>query len=330
VVSLLPSLTWHMDEPTADPALIAAYLVCREARKQAIVLLSGVGGDELFAGYRKYAAYAWAKAYRRVPTFVRSAAERAMLAMPSLRGTSMKGPVRLAKKMARSAALNPVAAFIRNCTYLDAQQKADLYAPEFQHLAHHNPAAQHLAAFDRVQPADFLNQMLYLDTKIFMTTLSLTYNDKMSMASSVEVRVPFLDHELAHFVAWNVRPEWKLKGKWRPVPKYIFREAMRSMLPEEVMQQPKTGFAAPIDYWLAHDLRPMVDDLLAESQLHKRKLFRPQVVRRYVEEHRSGTEDWSMQIWQLLTLEIWMQLFMDGGARSFRQRPIERHPAAVV
>jgi asparagine synthase (glutamine-hydrolysing) len=330
VVSLLPNLTWHMDEPTADPALIPAYLVCGEARKQATVLLSGVGGDELFAGYRKHIANAWARQYRRLPAFARALAERAVLQLPSLRGTNLKGSVRLAKKMARSAALNPAEAFVRNCTYLDAQQKSGLYAPEFRRLTDLNPAAQHMAAFDRVQHADFLNQMLYLDTKIFMTTLNLTYNDKMSMASSVEVRVPFLDHELAEFVAWNVRPGWKLNGKWRPVTKYIFREAMRSMLPEEVLQQPKAGFAAPIDYWLAHDLRSMVDDLLSETQVRKRRLFRPEVVRRYVDEHRRGAEDWSMQIWQLLTLEIWTQLFLDGGARCFAQRQIETRQAAVV
>lgn len=323
VVGLLPNLTWHMDEPTADPAIITAYLVCREARKQATVLFSGVGGDELFAGYRKHVAHAWAQEYRRVPGIARSVAESAVQALPSLRGTSMKGPVRLAKKMGRSAALDPVEAFIRNCTYLDAQQRESLYADGRPLGIDRNSAREHLAAFDRVRHADFLNQMLYLDTKIFMTTLNLTYNDKMSMASSVEVRVPFLDRQLAEFVAWNVRPEWKLKGKWRPVTKYIFREAMRSMLPEEVLQQPKAGFAAPVDYWLAHELRPLVDELLSESQVRRRGLFRPDTVRRFVDEHRRGDEDWSMQIWQLLTLEIWMQLFIDGGARSFAQQQID-------
>jgi asparagine synthase (glutamine-hydrolysing) len=326
VVSLLPSLTWHMDEPTADPALITAYLVCREARKQATVLLSGVGGDELFAGYRKHAAHAWSEEFRRVPAFARSAAEKTALSLPSMRGTSMKGSVRLAKKMARSAALSPSEAFIRNCTYLDAQQKADLYAPSLQELTGLNPSSRHEAAFARVQHADFLNQMLYLDTKIFMTTLNLTYNDKMSMASSVEVRVPFLNRELAEFVAWNVKPEWKLKGKWRPVTKHIFREAMRTMLPQEVLQQPKAGFAAPVDYWLAHDLRPVVDDLLSESQVRNRGLFRPEAVRAYVDQHRRGTEDWSMQIWQLLTLETWMQLFLDGGARDFAEKTFAQPP----
>ena len=322
VVGLLPKLTWHMDEPTADPAIITAYLVCREARKQATVLLSGVGGDELFAGYRKHVAHAWAQEYQRVPRFARSLAESAVLALPSFRGTNMKGRVRLAKKMARSAPLTPAEAFIRNCTYFDSQQRAALYSSQSELERSGNSAREHLAAFDKVRHADFLNQMLYLDTKIFMTTLNLTYNDKMSMASSVEVRVPFLNRELAEFVAWNVRPEWKLKGKWRPVTKHIFREAMRSMLPEEVLRQPKAGFAAPVDYWLANELRPMVDDLLSESQVRKRGLFHPEEVRRYVDEQRRGAEDWSMQIWQLLTLEIWTQLFLDGGARSFAQRPM--------
>jgi asparagine synthase (glutamine-hydrolysing) len=322
VTDLLPKLTWHMDEPTADPAIIAAFLVCREARRNATVMLSGVGGDEIFAGYRKHVAHNWAAEYRRIPGFARSAAEHALLSLPSLRGTAMKGSVRLAKKMARSAALSPTDAFVRNCTYFDRGQKADLYSQMSSQLPGSDAANVHLAAFDKVRHADFLNQMLYLDTKIFMTTLNLTYNDKMSMASSVEVRVPFLDRGFAEFVAWNVRPELKLRGKWRPVTKHIFREAMRGLLPAEVMRQPKAGFAAPVDYWLAHDLRPMVDELLSETQIRKRGLFRPEVVRRYVDEQRRGAEDWSMQIWQLLTLEIWMQLFLDGGARQFARRQI--------
>src|SRR5271157_5021188 len=130
VIDLLPRLIWHMDEPTADPAIITAYLVCREARKQATVLLSGVGGDELFAGYRKHAAHRWASAYRRMPGVVRGGIEASLHALPSMRGTAMKGRVRLAKKMARSASLDPEDRFIRNCTYLDAEEKMSLYAAE--------------------------------------------------------------------------------------------------------------------------------------------------------------------------------------------------------
>jgi asparagine synthase (glutamine-hydrolysing) len=317
VAELLPRLTWHMDEPTADPAIITAYLVCREARKQATVLLSGVGGDELFAGYRKHAAHRWARAYQRVPGMLRSGIESSLNVLPSLRGTALKGSLRLAKKMARSASLEPEDRFIRNCTYLDSAQKMNLYTAEIQsRLCASDPAVRHHSNFAAVRDADFLNQMLYLDTKIFMTSLNLNYNDKMSMASSVEVRVPFLDRELAEFAAWNIPPDLKLKGFFQPTSKHIFRKAMQHVLPPEVLRQPKAGFAAPVDYWLANDLREMVDDLLSETNIRKRGLFRPEVVRRFVDEHRSGAEDWSMQIWQFLTLENWMNIFLDAGARQ--------------
>jgi asparagine synthase (glutamine-hydrolysing) len=163
-----------------------------------------------------------------------------------------------------------------------------------------------------------------------MTSLNLTYNDKMSMASSVEVRVPFLDRELAEFVAWNVPPHLKLHGGLRPTTKYIFRNAMRDLLPPEVLEQPKAGFAAPVDYWLAHDLQDMVDDLLSEKQIRERGLFRPEIVRRFVEEHRSGAQDWSMQIWQFLTLELWTRVFLDGGAKPWaEERILAQQPATA-
>ena len=317
VADLLPRLTWHMDEPTADPAIITAYLVCREARKQATVMLSGVGGDELFAGYRKHVAYRWARVYRRIPSGLRAGIESSLGLFPSMRGTVLKGSVRLARKMARSASLEPEDNFIRNCTYLDDEQKAGLYSAEIgDQLFGCDPAVAHHSRFDQVRHSDFLNQMLYLDTKIFMTSLNLNYNDKMSMASSVEVRVPFLDRELAEFAAHSIPPGLKLKGFLRPTTKYIFRQSMKDILPTEVLRQPKAGFAAPVDYWLAHDLREMVDDLLCDSSIRSRGLFQPYRVRRLIDEHRRGSEDWSMQIWQLLTLEHWMRIFVDSGAQK--------------
>jgi asparagine synthase (glutamine-hydrolysing) len=316
LADLLPRLVWHMDEPTADPAIIGAYLVCREACKHSTVLLSGVGGDELFAGYRKHSAHYWAQAYQKTPAGLRRWMELAVGKLPGLRGTPLKGAARLAKKMSRSASLPPAERFLMNCTYLNHQQKSLLYTPAFSgEVDGCDPFVRHRAGFDQVQGADFLNQMLYLDSKIFMPSLNLNYNDKMSMASSVEVRVPFLDRELAEFVAWNVPPSMKIKGLFPSTTKYIFRKAMQGILPEEVLRQPKAGFAAPADYWLAHDLREMVDDLLSESRIRERGLFRPEAVRAYVEEHRSGVQDWSPQIWQFLTLELWMQAFLDRGSK---------------
>ena len=331
VTNLLPRLTWYMDEPTADPAIITAYLVCREARKQATVLLSGVGGDELFAGYRKHIAHYWAERYKKLPAAARGVLEPAVLGLPSFRGTPIKGTARLAKKMARSASLTPADRFITNCTYLNTDQKSALYSDELAaRLSDLDSSTEHRAAFSRVQNADFLNQMLYLDTKIFMVSLNLTYNDKMSMASSVEVRVPFLDRSLAEFVAWNVPPQLKLKGLLRPTTKYILRRAMRDILPREVLQQPKAGFAAPVDYWLANELREMVDDLLSESQVRARGLFHPRVVRTFVEEQRRGVQDWSSQIWQFLTLELWMKMFLDGDSRQMASDTIHAQQTATA
>lgn len=330
ITELMPKLVWHMDEPIADPAIIAAYAVCREARKQSTVLLSGVGGDELFAGYRKHVAHYWSEIYARIPSLLRRTAEGALHKLPSMRGSSLKGGLRLARKMARSASLTANDRFIANCTYLDDCQKSQLYTVELAAEAFTmDPACAHIAAFDQVRDADFLHQMLYLDSKIFMTSLNLTYNDKMSMASSVEVRVPFLDRELAEFVASNVPPSLKLKGILRPTTKYILRRAMHDILPKEVLRQPKAGFAAPVDYWLANEIRGMVDDLLSPTQVRKRGLFRPEALERFVHEHRSGRRDWSMQIWQFLTLELWMQTFLDGGARKFEAEMLSAQMATA-
>jgi len=293
--------------------------------------LSGVGGDEIFAGYRKHSAHYWAQAYQRAPAGLRRWMELALSSLPSLRGTPLKGTVRLAKKMARSASLPPAERFFMNCTYLDEEQKSILYTQAFSaEINGWDPFIRHRASLDQVQGADFLNQMLYLDTKIFMPSLNLNYNDKMSMASSVEVRVPFLDRDLAEFVAWNVPPSLKLKGFFAPTTKHIFRRAMQDILPKEIRQQPKAGFAAPTDYWLAHDLKEMVDDLLSESRIRERGIFRSEAVNAYVEEHRRGSQDWSMQIWQFLTLELWMQAFLDRSAKRYTGDPMNASQVATA
>ena len=310
VVDLLPKLIWHLDEPIADPAIITAYLVNREARKTVTVLLSGVGGDELFAGYRKHQAHRMAQNYQRIPEVLRRRLiEPLVMSLPSMRDTRFSGYVRLAKKMARSGSLSPRQRFLMDSTYLTEEQKKVICLPSLRsQVSSFDPCARHLAYFEEITHADFLNQMLYLDTKAFMTSLNLTYNYKMSMASSVEVRVPFLDHELVEWTAQNVPPRLKLRNG---TTKHIFREAMRPLLPPEVLEQKKAGFGAPADYWLAHDLREMIDDILSEGNIRFRGLFEPSAVRELIDEHRNGRHDWSLQIWQFLTLETWMRTFLD-------------------
>jgi asparagine synthase (glutamine-hydrolysing) len=242
--------------------------------------------------------------------------------LPASRGR-LRDAVRLAKKMARSASLEPRDSFLMNCTYLDGLQKASLYTSEMrQNLANSDPLRYHHRHFDRVQNADFLDQMLYSDIKTFMVSLNLNYSDKMSMASSVEVRVPFLDCQLAEWVFANIPPRLRLHGRIFPSTKYILRKALKNELGEEVLRQPKAGFGAPVGEWLLGELREMVDDLLSEARIRRAGYFDPKIVGQMVQEHRDGKHDWSMQIWQLLTIDLWSQVFLEQGS-SLEALPVQ-------
>jgi asparagine synthase (glutamine-hydrolysing) len=329
---LLPSLIWHMDDPVADPAIITSYLVCHSARRDVTVLLSGIGGDELFAGYRKHSAQRWTQLYRLLPAALRSnAVEPIIDAIPSLRGTQFKGYVRLMKKLVRSGSLSPRHEFLMNSTYVDDDHKAALYSPALRRELQGPPAwSAHTDLFEQVEYTDFINQMLYLDTKMFMPSLNLNYNDKMSMASSVEMRVPFLDLDLVNFAARDIPVDLKVGGPLKNQTKFILRQAMRGVVPDETLVQKKAGFGAPIDYWLAYDLRDMVGDLLSEDRLLQRGLFKPATVRRMIAEQRDGRRDWSLQVWQLLTLELWMQTFVDRSTGSTPLRPLPAASTSLV
>lgn len=307
VAALLPRLLWHMDEPVADPAILTAYSVCRAARRDVTVLLSGIGGDEVFGGYRKYQANLAAGGYRRLPGWLRRGViEPVLRDLPALGGTPLKGYAGWARKWARSASLDPVGQFIMDATYMDAERRRDVAA--FGGGGEVDGA--HRGAFAASAGAARLNQMLYADVKIFLPSLNLNYNDKMSMASSLEVRVPFLDRGLVEWTARNVPPSLKIRGL---TTKYLLREAMKGVLPDEVLRQPKASFGAPVGYWLEADLREMTDDVLSERRLKERGWLRPAAVRRMIEEHRSGRRDWALQLWQFLTLELWARSFLDGA-----------------
>lgn len=307
---LLSRLAWHMDDPVGDPAVVTAYLVSRAASGEVKVLLSGVGGDEVFGGYRKYRAHDLAVRYRRLPRLLRRGVVEPLLArMPALAGTRLGPPVRLLKKMAASASLPPVDRFVANSVYLDEGQRAELLASGLADAAGDaDPRAAHLDAFARCKGADFLNRMLYVDMATFMPSLNLLYTDKTSMAASVEARVPFLDRELVEWVAARVPPRMKLHGS---VAKHVLRLAMGDAVGPEVLAQPKTGFGAPAGAWLRGGLSEMMRDLLAPDRMRRRGLFRPAPVQSLIARHASGREDLSFQLWQLLALELWAERFLD-------------------
>ena len=309
VAELLPRLAWHLDDPVADPAVFAAYLVSRAASEHVKVLLSGMGGDEVFAGYRKYRAHYLALKYQRLPRFLRSRMlEPAAAGMPLATGTRLAPIVRLAKKMARSGSLAPVDRFIADGMRMNGGEVAALLADDLREEACAGDLREaHLRAFDRTGGADFLDQMLYVDMATFMPSLNLLYSDRMSMAASVELRVPFLDKELVEWVAAAVAPRLKLAGS---TTKYVLREAMGNAVGREVLRQPKAGFGAPVDVWLRGELAEMLGDLLSPARLRRRGFFKPEAVQALLKRHEAGKEDLSYQLWQLLAFEAWAERFL--------------------
>lgn len=305
VIELLPKLVYHMDEPVADPAIITSYLICRAARERLTVLISGMGGDEVFAGYPRHAAVKIAEAYNLIPSFL---SRPVVAALPGSKPGRFTALFRNTKKLARSAALPERERYLGFGTYFSEAEKRALYAGELKEAARSFSAyEQHDRYFDRVKGEDFINQMLYVDLKTFLPCLNLTYTDKTSMAASMEVRVPFLDHELVE-VAARIPARLKLKGL---TGKYILKRAAEQWLPREIIYRKKAGFSAPVRAWLARDLRPMVEDLLSESNIKLRGYFNYQSVRRLIDENLSGREDNNLKIFQLLTLELWHRAFID-------------------
>jgi asparagine synthase (glutamine-hydrolysing) len=308
VADLLPKLVYHMDEPAIDMA-IPSYLVSRAARETLTVMLSGMGGDEVFAGYPRQMAMKIASALDPVPALLRRPLMKTLAnVLPGGLPGRLTAPLRNAKKFARSAALDFENRYLGYGTYFTDAAKGRLYTDEMRTMVGDMDAYQHHRRyFERVKAADPLNRLLYVDLKTFLPCLNLTTTDKTSMAANLEVRVPFLNYELVELAA-RMPPHLKLRGLKR---KYILKRVAEKLLPKDVVWRRKAGFGAPIRSWLRGALRPMVDDLLSEETIRRRGLFNPQEVRRIVAANLSGREDYNLQVFQLLTLELWQQTFID-------------------
>ncbi|HEX8353871.1 MAG TPA: asparagine synthase (glutamine-hydrolyzing) [Pyrinomonadaceae bacterium] len=309
VANLLPMLVRHMEMPVIDMA-IPSYLVSREARETLTVMLSGMGGDEVFAGYPRQLAMSLAGALDPVPAALRRPAMRAVAAaLPGGRPGRLTAPLRNAKKFAKSAALDFESRYMGFGTYFTDEAKQRLYTDETREgVGGADAYYLHRRYFGRCAKAAPLNRLLYVDLKTFLPCLNLDYTDRTSMAATLEVRVPFLNHELVELAA-RMPPRLKLRGLKR---KYILKRAAETLLPREVVWRRKAGFGAPIRAWLRGPLRPLVDELLSEEVVRARGLFRPEEVRRVVESNLSGREDFNLQVLQLLTLEMWQREFLDG------------------
>jgi asparagine synthase (glutamine-hydrolysing) len=309
VADLLPMLVRHQEAPIIDMA-IPSYLISKQSRATETVMLSGMGGDEVFAGYPRHLAMKLAGVTDTLPTAVRRPVMRAFeSALPGGKKGRLTAPMRNAKKFARSAASDFEERYLGFGTYFTSSMKDSLYAetikPELDGV---DAYCHHRDHFARCRDFSALNRLLYVDFKTFMPALNLDTTDRTSMAANLEVRVPFLNKEMLDLTC-RLPASLKIKGLKR---KYILKKAAESVLPKDVVWRRKAGFGAPIRSWLRGALRPMVDDLLSESRVKQRGLFDPVAVRNIVDANLSGREDYNLHVFFLLTLELWMQEFLDS------------------
>ena len=308
LTELLPKLVYHSDAPVIDMA-IPSFLISEQARTTQKVMLSGMGGDEIFAGYPRQMAMKLAGMTDFIPSAVRRPLMHTLDSMlyGGVRG-KLTAPLRNAKKFARSAAMDFENRYLGFGTYFTDEMKSSLYSENLRgEMKQFDAYKYHKKFFENCRDAAPLNRLLYVDFKTFMPALNLDTTDKTSMAANLEVRVPFLNHELVS-LSERVPAELKIKGIKR---KYILKKAAESLLPKEIIYRQKAGFSAPIRSWLRTSLKPLIDDLLSEETIKQRGLFDFQEVRRIIELNQSGREDYNLQVFQLLNLEIWMREFLD-------------------
>ena len=302
VADLLPRMVHTLDEPIGDAAAINAYLICRAARDAGVkVLLSGMGADELFGGYRKHYAGLLASRYRRLPGVLRhNVVAPAVDRLPVAGARRGYRAARWAKRFVAFADLPEEAAFRRSYTHYDVGELHELLDPELWPQVD-RLVEEHAAVYGEGPADDQVNRMCYTDTRMFLPGLNLTYTDRASMAASTEVRVPYVDKEVAA-AAFAIPGAAKIAGRER---KAILKQAAEAWLPREIVYRPKGLFSAPLRAWIRRDLVDMVEDLVAGGTLVTSGLVDKQMVRTMIDDDRRGAADRSKEIWQLLTLEVW-------------------------
>ncbi|HLR84987.1 MAG TPA: asparagine synthase (glutamine-hydrolyzing), partial [Nocardioidaceae bacterium] len=302
VVDLLPRMVDILDEPIGDPAAINTFLMCDAARAGGVkVLLSGMGADELFGGYRKHLACLLSSHYRRVPRPVRSGLiEPAVRHLPvAVRGRGVR-TVRWAQRFLTFAELDEAEAFRRSYTLYDRDELAELLDPELAGRID-EVITEHQSIYADNALDDPVNRMCLADSRLFMPGLNLTYTDRASMAASTEVRVPFVDPAVFR-AAFALPGRAKIRGR---VQKAALKHAAREWLPDEIIDRPKASFGAPLRAWVTNDLQELIDDVLLDGELISSGFLRHSPLERLVNDQRSGRRDNAKQIWQLLSLEMW-------------------------
>jgi asparagine synthase (glutamine-hydrolysing) len=298
---LLPELVEKLDEPLTDTSFLVTYLVSQLAQQHVKVALSGLGGDELFGGYRRYFAPLFHRSVRWLPDKWRLVLGRQLSRrMWADRGTALGNLGRYAKAVGKTLHLPLAEQYVGMISILSAEQLDALIG---HNGASCRPACAMLEFFQRCADADALDQLLYVDAQTVLPESLLLLTDRMGMATSLEVRVPFLDNRVVDFVT-ALPSEYRVRGFSL---KRLLKAALSGVVPEFVLTRAKRGFGTPMGAWLREDLRPMVDELLDEDRLRRTGLLDARLVRQIIAAHESGSDDFTEAITALLVFEIWRE-----------------------
>jgi asparagine synthase (glutamine-hydrolysing) len=311
ICSVVDELVWHFDEPFADSSAIPTYVVSKMAREHVKVVLSGDGGDELFAGYTRYVTDRRRSGFARLPRFIRRGLmQRAGRALPH--GA-------WGRNFIHNVAFDALDRYVEDISLFTRLNKQSLYAAGFRtRLSDWRDAAparfrEHAA---RARTGDPLDALLYLDSKTYLPGDILTKVDRMSMAASLEARVPLLDHKLIEFVT-RIPAAHKMNGTQT---KHIFKLALGGLVPAAILERTKQGFGVPIERWINERLRERVRGTLEEARTRQRGLFEQRYVNLLLDEHERRRRDHSHELWALFMLELWHRTFVDDAGRAARTR----------
>jgi asparagine synthase (glutamine-hydrolysing) len=303
----LPRLIWHEDEPIVWPSSVSLYFVARLAREQVTVVLTGEGSDETLAGYTRYP---WTllnarldRAYRSLtPAMIRRFVRQRLDSVPLGAGLHRRLEHTFLKRDADSW---PSFYFDNFYSAFSLEEQNELLTPDAARDAG-NPYTASMEAWER-SSGDLIHRLLYTDINSYLIEL-LMKQDQMSMAASVESRVPFLDHELVEFTA-RIPAKYEIQGM---AGKFVLKQAVEDLLPKSIVYRKKMGFPTPWAYWLAGSQLEDIERFLLEPRTTERQLFNPGVLKRLFAEHRSKRRDHGNRIWRLLNLETWLRVCLEG------------------
>ena len=312
-IGRMEDLIWNLDEPHADSSALASYLVSKLAAPNVKVALTGVGGDELFGGYHAYLADKLSIYYSIVPKMLTRRAIPGLISLIKLDSQKPSGTRRILRFL-RSSHLPSRKRHIRWMSLLgfDDEEKDELYSDFLKdQIRSLDSSAVADEYFNEAEAAglDFLNSAMFVDLCTYLNNDVLQQVDRMTMASSIEARVPFLDHKLVEF-AFSVPSNLKVKGLSL---KYLVRQSMKGLLTDEIIDREKHGFGVPIREWFKSDfIRESADEFLSESSIKHRGFFEAGYIKRLMDEHSRGKADNSHKIWTIMILEIWCRRFLDN------------------